>query len=204
LLDILIFITSYTIATLWEHYQHKEILHADSAKVKKWKNSSFWVHQVLYHGGYYAHHIVHHQKTFKTGYTCQFSSPEEQKKLDDFLIEKFGKTDSQQNYGLTINTFYEYAMFILPAFFLLPILAFFLEFYQLVIFTVPLFFPLLLSKYIHPILHTNMKNRHWIYNNFYTRKIYKTHFIHHQDSSKNFNLLLGGDWIMGSYQASKC
>jgi hypothetical protein len=199
-IDILIFFIAYLVATLWEHYQHKHILHADGAKVKRWKNSSFWVHQVLYRGGYYAHHVVHHQKTFQKEYTRQFDSVEQREKLDAFLIKKFGKTDSEQNYGLTINTVYEYAMFVLPAFFLLPILAFSLEFYQLVIFAVPLVLPLLLSKYIHPVLHENRENRHWIYNNFYTRKIYETHYIHHQDDSKNFNLLLGGDWIMGTYE----
>jgi hypothetical protein len=130
-IDILIFFIAYLVATLWEHYQHKHILHADSAKVKRWKNSSFWVHQVLYRGGYYAHHVVHHQKTFQKEYTCQFDSVEQREKLDAFLIKKFGKTDSEQNYGLTINTVYEYAMFVLPAFFLLPILAFFLEFISL-------------------------------------------------------------------------
>ena len=116
-----------------------------------------------------------------------------------FLIKKFGVTERKQNYGLTINTIYEYVMFVLPAFFLLPILAFFLEFYQLVIFALPLVLPLLLSKYIHPILHDDLENKSWIYNNFYTRKIYRTHYVHHQDDSKNFNLLLGGDWVMGTY-----
>lgn len=126
--NILIFLIAYITATLWEHYQHKHILHADSDKVKKWKNSSFWLYQAFYKGGYYAHHIVHHQLTFQKKYTQQFDSIEQRHKLDELLMKKFGKTDDNQNYGLTINTFYEYALFVLPAFFLLPILAFVFNF----------------------------------------------------------------------------
>ena len=140
------FSLGYLVATLWEYYQHKHILHANNTTVKKWQNSSFWVYQVLYRGGYYAHHVVHHKLTFQTEYTIQFDSKEEQGKLDRFLIKKFGKIDREQAYGLTINTIYEYIMFLLPAFFLLPILAFYLDFTQLLIFASPLTFPLLLSK----------------------------------------------------------
>ena len=192
-----VLLSGYFLATLWEHYLHKQVLHASAKRTKRWKESSFSFYRLLYKG-YYSHHVVHHKLTFQQHYHLQFNSQKEQEKLDNFLIKKFGETESKQNYGLTINTLYEYAMFILPAFFLLPILAFFLEFYQLVIFTVPLVLPLLLSKYIHPILHDNLENKSWVYNNFYTRKIYETHYIHHLDDSKNFNLLLGGDWVMGT------
>jgi len=202
-MEVLVFFLGYLVATLWEHYQHKHILHANNTTVKKWQNSSFWVHQVLYRGGYYAHHVVHHKLTFQTEYTIQFDSKEEQEKLDRFLIKKFGKTDREQAYGLTINTIYEYIMFLLPAFFLLPILAFYLDFFQLLIFALPLTFPLLLSKYIHPVLHEKLEEKSWVYNNWYVRLIYETHYIHHQDDSKNFNLLWGGDWLLGTYKRNK-
>jgi len=198
-MDILIFITSYFTATLWEHYLHKEILHARPKKAKKWSK----YYRLLYKG-VYSHHVVHHKKTFQTNYHRQFDSQKQQQELDIHLIEKFGQTNNRRKYGLTINTLWEYSMFMLPWFFMAPLVYLYFELYQFFIFTFTLMLPLLLSKYIHPFLHTDLENKSWIYNNFYTRKIYKTHKNHHQDDTKNFNLLLGGDWIMGSYQASKC
>jgi len=152
------------------------------------------------YNGYYSHHVVYHKLTFQTAYTIQFDSKEEQEKLDRFLIKIFGKTDSKQAYGLTVNSIYEYMMFLLPALVLLPILAFFLDLSEeLLVFALPLTFPLLLSKYIHPVLHDELEEKSWGYNNWYVRLIYKTHYIHHLDDGKNFNLLWGGDWLMGTY-----
>lgn len=185
---MVLLIISYLIATLWEHYLHKEILHVKPKKAKKWQES----YKLLYKG-VYSHHVVHHK---------QFDSQEQREKLDKHLIKKFGQTNDRRQYGLTINTVWEYIMFMLPWFFIAPFVYLYFELYQFIIFTLVLMLPLLLSKFIHPFLHSDLENKSWIYNNFYTRKIYKTHRIHHEDDTKNFNLLLGGDWIMGTYEIS--
>ena len=194
---MLLIITTYLVATLWEQYFHRDILHASSKIVNRWKRSEFVIYNMLYRG-YYAHHIVHHKKTFIKSYTEQFSSKEEKDILDRFLIDKFGSSDESQDYGLTINSFNSYFMFMLPLVLLSPILLYLLESYEFVIVFVVMMFPLLLSKYIHPLLHKEIKDN-WFYNSAYIKLIYKTHYIHHQDDSKNFNLLWGGDWIRGTY-----
>jgi len=196
---LLLIITAYLIATLWEHYFHRDILHASTERLKKWKNSNFWFYRRLYHG-YYSHHVVHHKHTFKSQYTQQFDSPEQKARLDTYLINKFGETNDEQDYGLTINTFNAYSMFMLPWIVLLPVLILTLERYEFVLVTVIMMLPMLLSKYIHPKLHDEIKDNSF-FNNPYIKLIYKTHYIHHQDDTQNFNLLWGGDWLRGSYTA---
>jgi len=195
----LLIIITYLVATLWEQYFHRDILHASSKVLKRWKSSEFVIYKMLYRG-YYGHHVVHHKKTFTKAYTEQFDSKEEKERLDSFLIEKFGGSDDDQDYGLTINDFNSYFMFMFPLIILSPILLYLLEMYEFVIVTVVMMLPLLLSKYIHPLLHGEIKDN-WFYNNAYIKLIYNTHYIHHQDDSKNFNLLWGGDWLRGSYVA---
>lgn len=197
-MTLIIILITYLIATLWEYYLHKEILHANNKKVKKWKHSQNVISRLLYKG-YFSHHTVHHQKTFQKEYHIQFDSDEQQIKLNIYLIKKFGETNDKQNYGLTINTFWEYVMFMLPWFIVAPI-ALYIETYFLILCTLILMLPLLLSKFIHPILHEDKIQKSWIFNNAYIKKIYQTHRIHHEDDTKNFNLLLGADWLMGSYQ----
>jgi len=196
---VLLIIIAYLVATLWEHYFHRDILHASAKVVRKWQNSNFWLDKMWYHG-YYTHHIIHHKKTFQKEYTKQFENKEQKEKLDKYLVDKFGNSEGNRNYGLTVNTIYEYLMFILPLLFLFPILIVLLKLYQIIIFGLVMMLPLLLSKYIHPLLHKEIKND-WFYNNFYIKLIYQTHYIHHKDDSKNFNLLWGGDWIRKSYIA---
>lgn len=198
---VIIIIVAYLIATLWEHYFHSDVLHAHTDVVKRWRGSDFWLYKMLYHG-YYAHHVVHHRLTFQKEYTKQFDTKEQKKKVDDYLVAQFGRTEDSQNYGLTISSIYEYLMFMLPMVFLLPFLIIWLEVFEIVIFTLLMSLPLLLSKYIHPLLHREIEDN-WFYNNAYIKLIYKTHSIHHQNDSKNFNLLWGGDWLRGSYLAPK-
>lgn len=198
-MTITFILTTYLIATLWEHYLHKEILHAKRQKVKYWRNSGGKIGMLLYKG-WYSHHVVHHKKTFQTEYHTQFDSKQQQTNLDTHLINKFNQTNTPQKYGLTINTFWEYVIFMLPWFIVAPISFYLGGYLLLMISTLILMLPLLLSKYIHPFLHEKKTQTSWIYNNVYVKKIYKTHRIHHEDDTKNFNLLLGGDWIMETYQ----
>jgi len=165
----LLIITTYLVATLWEQYFHREFLHASSKVMKRWKGSEFVLYKMLYRG-YYAHHIVHHKKTFTKAYTEQFGSKEEKERVDSFLIEKFGSSDDDQDYGLTINSFNSYFMFMFmfPLIVLSPILLYLLEMYEFVIVTVVMMLPLLLSKYIHPMLHGEIKDN-WFYNNAYIK-----------------------------------
>ena len=135
--------------------------------MKRWKGSEFVLYKMLYRG-YYAHHVVHHKKTFTKAYTEQFGSKEEKERLDSFLIEKFGSSDDDQDYGLTINSFNSYFMFMLPLIVLSPILLYLLEIYEFVIVSVVMMLPLLLSKYIHPMLHKEIKDN-WFYNNAYIK-----------------------------------
>jgi len=81
ILNIVFFLMGYAVATLWEHYLHKQILHAPTKRANRWKESSFSFYRFLYKG-YYSHHVVHHKLTFQQHYHLQFNSQKEQEKLD--------------------------------------------------------------------------------------------------------------------------
>ena len=42
---ILLIITTYLVATLWEQYFHRDVLDASSKVIKRWKSSEFVLYQ---------------------------------------------------------------------------------------------------------------------------------------------------------------
>ena len=198
---ILFFIFGYLIATLWENILHNKILHTKKNTIHFWKrNKHIWLFKQLYYG-YYTHHVIHHQRTFKNNYTEQFINDREKDSLNEDLLKRFGKTEEKRDYGLTIGTYKEYIMFNIPLIFFVFLIYYFTNnFVYIFIFIIPSILATIFSKFIHPYLHKNFtNNKSFLTHNKYFKLIYINHYIHHQDDTKNFNLLPGGDYILNTY-----
>ncbi len=68
----------------------------------------------------------------------------------------------------------------------------------------------LLSRWIHPYLHLDHETAIRCAPSFiaillgtpYFRAVARHHYLHHKYPNKNFNLLLGGDWILGRHRSA--
>src|SRR5262249_22322250 len=66
-----------------------------------------------------------------------------------------------------------------------------------------------LSRWIHPYLHQNRAMPAeeppwwvaWLLRTTYFRAVARHHFLHHKYPDCNFNLLLGGDWLLGVHRS---
>jgi hypothetical protein len=201
LVQLLIIALSYAISSLWENYVHWKILHSNKTNRKKWRRLGYL--GLLLRRAYFSHNIIHHKNTFKENYFEQFKTRKEQIALNKKLPASLREKIINNRYGLTISSSWEIFTFVAPPLVLNTLLFFNLS----SALTVTIFFtisilPAILSKYIHPSLHeesvmlptnTNLWTR-------YKKYIAKCHKIHHEKILKNFNLLPGGDFIVGTYE----
>lgn len=201
LAQLSIIITTYIITSLWETFVHWKILHSNRKVRQLWKKMG--ILGQLPRCAYFSHNIIHHNNTFRESYFLQFANSGEQAKLNNRLPEKLRAQIIHNKYGLTISSFWE--LFTFMAF---PLIfntwLFFKCAHPITLTLIPLISitPALLSKYIHPSLHeietVETKNYSlWVK---YKKFIAKYHKIHHEVGLKNFNLLPGGDFIIGVYQ----
>jgi len=114
------------------------------------------------------------------------------------------------SYGLNISGFWEILVFIG-----VPLSASIVVFYMLSptymwVGAIIAIVPMLLSKYVHPLLHEKRTlsdiSFSWlgvIVSSRYFKYIQRYHFIHHQYSLCNFNLMLGGDYLLGVSRKAK-
>lgn len=191
-------VIAYFITSLWETFIHWRILHATKGSRRIWRK--FGVIGSLLRRAYFSHNIIHHNKTFKDNLFIQFKNKKEQLSLDNKLPQNLRIKIQENKYGLTISTFWEMITFTL-----FPITINTLIFYRyaniitLVIITFISILPALLSRYLHPKLHQQIQN-HTKQNNLfciYFRYIQDYHLTHHRSAMVNFNLLPGGDYILG-------
>ena len=194
----------YMTASVWETLIHWKILHASRRSKLRWKRIGGPFN--LMRKGSFSHNMIHHKKTFKKNYFVQFESKNKKKLLDSKLKSKYGC----YSYGVTASGFWEVFVFIsIPLFFsafIFMLLApAFLPLGLLIAIS-----PMLLSKYIHPILHDRSaidadigKLKFWIVRSRFFNFIQHYHFLHHKYASCNFNLFPGGDLLLGLWKNRK-
>jgi hypothetical protein len=160
---------------------------------------------------YYQHLVIHHHRTFKGNFFDQFRDELEKKELDTWISRKFSKQFSEliwvERYNLTLKGISGTLPFAIP-FTAGPLLigmvfgwtAFFAS-------LLTAFIPVWMSKFIHPLVHLPEETHlahpliQWLMKTSYMKMVFKNHYLHHQQLETNFNLLLGGDYIVGHHRA---
>lgn len=138
----------------------------------------------------------------------QFDSPAQQAALDRRLPPAARARMQASRYGLSVSGAWELATFAaVPVATVLP-MAWLLH---------PVWWPpalllalgpLLMTRFVHPLLHAHpavLRARHgrllrWIVGTRAFRWLRGHHLIHHRRAGERFNLLPGGDWLLGTWR----
>jgi len=201
------FSLGYVIASLVESYMHQHVSDAPNKSVLRWQ-----VYPRLF--GYlirtrYSHHVIHHCRTFKKNFVTQFQDDGEHQRLDEYLAKKgaHGKIIKSSNYAVKLHGSGA-LVFIAPLLPAIPLLFYFFNEWVVAGACMALMLPPLLSNYVHPYLHV----RHcdaicnappivsWLLKTRYFRAMTRNHYMHHRYVAGNYNLLLGGDHLRGTYR----
>lgn len=194
--------------TITESFGHKFFGHPSAWQLKLYFKCPKLFYPML--KAYYHHSVIHHEHTFKENILQQFKNEEDKQKVDAWIRNTFSKSFSalifSEQYNLTLKGISGILPFALP-FTFGPILIFF-SFGKVAFFAslVTAYTPVLMSKYIHPLVHVplGLVDTPWIAKKIsrttYMKKILQNHFLHHKYLDTNFNLLLGGDKILGLYR----
>ena len=205
---VLGFALGYVTVSVIESLLHKHIYHASGLARGFW-NAPFL--GVRMKRAWYSHHVIHHCSTFRTSYVAQFEREEEQISLSKRLTT-MGRADIvQAQFGSTIGSLRGLVRYISPFVPFVAIELFFLPLWPAV--GVLVAFALLptMAQVVHPYVHGRDSNVagapvivRLLLQSRYGTALRIRHWLHHEDPSCNFSLLLGGDEILGaSRRASK-
>lgn len=196
----------YVIITLAESFLHNVVQHG------RGRGRAFWERHPLlcapFRMAHYSHHLIHHCRTYRKDHVTQFRSQEEKKCLDATLRGWFrGELILRERYGTTIEGV-GILQFILPVVPFVPLVYFLFGGYVLAGMMIPFTIYPVMSKYVHPYLHMRYADAlrkappvmRWFLRTRYCRFIYRHHYLHHRYVVCNYNLLWGGDWLLGVHR----
>jgi hypothetical protein len=199
--------TGYLSATLSESTFHRLIGHASPSHQRAWRRipdrfSPF----VLSH---FRHGIIHHHLTFKSNFVTKFADCQEKDRVTALALRK-GDTDiaaDHCDFGLTIGWrgFFYFNLLTLP---FLPVIFLLMGPFCALGYALMLVVTPSLSRWIHPYLHQDLRKTgdnapsalRFLFESGYFRSVRRHHYLHHKYLDCNFNLLLGGDWILGVHR----
>ncbi len=194
----------YLIITVSESFFHRYIQHAPYGVRRQYR--------YLRHLGtslrqaWYSHHVVHHYRTFRHTFTVQFDTVDQQTRLDHHLNEQKMIEIAETDYGVRIGRkakyYIKYMAPTLPLFTLACVTggaAFSLGA------LIPLIIWPMMAQFVHPYLHMrhdDIKTEAPLYARLVSKTTYFKwlaihHWMHHRYEHCNYNLLLGGDVILG-------
>ena len=192
-----------------ESFFHRTIQHA-SPRLRRWYGRAGRPGQALL-DAWYSHHVVHHFLTFRVNHVTQFGSDEERSRLDLRLRSQRANDVIECGYGVILGSqLKDYAKYMAPT---MPI------FVLLCClgggwFTIGAFVPLcvwpLLAQFVHPYLHMrydSVMKRGPILIRVVARTanfkyLAQHHWLHHRYTNCNYNLLLGGDYVLGVHRST--
>jgi hypothetical protein len=200
-------VLGYVIASLTESGLHRLIKHADSEARRSWRK-----HPRLFQPfirAYYSHHIVHHALTFRKDFVTQFRSTDEKATLDRQLTGPLGDLIRRECYGLTLRGTGIIA-FNVPILPFVPLIGFTLGPWFLLGALPGLFAYSAITIFIHPYLHrryTEALNEappvlRWLLRTRFIKAAARNHYLHHRYLRCNYNLLLGGDYVLGQHRGA--
>ncbi|SFE21309.1 hypothetical protein [Nitrosomonas sp. Nm166] len=199
-------ILGYVFFSIFESIAHKYLLHA------KRRTRIYW-HKLGYLGKYinnswFSHHVVHHHKTFRTNHVTLFDSKQQEKELNQLLIENNKREIIHSSYGLRIGNIYEKIRYLYPHFLWLLIVCYAGGGYFTLGILVPLFFYIWIAEYVHPYIHLPYRKAidiaspimRLVIKTKYFKYLARHHYLHHKYLNCNFSLMLGADWFLGCHR----
>ncbi|HYO59347.1 hypothetical protein [Archangium sp.] len=198
-------VLGYLIVSVAESFLHNTVQHGRTSMRRVWEK-----HQALFGPflrAYFSHHIIHHCRTFRQDHVTQFRGPEEKARLDATLSGFHGELIKRERYGVSLSDV-GILMFILPVIGFLPPIYYFLGGWVFAGVLLPYALYPAASKFLHPYLHMRYEDAlrtvpgplRWFLRTRYCRFIYRHHYLHHRYVRCNYNLLFGGDWLLGVHR----
>lgn len=157
---------------------------------------------------WFSHHVVHHYMTFRHDYTTQFLDNREIIKVNSIITSKGYDEIIRQSHGLRVGGVLDFIRFVCPT---IPVILFetwigwdWFSFGPLL----PVILMPLASHFIHPYTHMSHERAlaeapailRPIIKTKYFKHITIHHWMHHKYVHCNYNLLPGGDYILGVYR----
>ncbi len=199
-------ILGYLVASFLESSLHRAIHHAGP------RMRRFWTHYPRIGGpfrrAYFSHGIIHHRWTFRRDFVTQFHSDDERKRLDEKIPVDQGVLIRRERYGLTLRG-QGVVWFNLPILLCLPLIGFAWGPWVLLGALPGLAAYSCITIFVHPYLHQPHCEMpvdgslllRWILQTDYVKYLRRYHYLHHHYPDCNFNLLLGGDFVLGRYRS---
>jgi hypothetical protein len=197
------FVISYAAASLSEAFLHRTVGHA-TTRVRR-----IWARYPRFCGfltrAHYRHAVVHHGLTFAQDHVTQFSDDDDKARVDAIVASRCDHRIKEERYGLSVGL-RSLLTFNAPALPMLPVLYWLCGPYACLGAAPPLLSMPLLSMLIHPYLHLSHSDAlrlsprptAFLLKTRYFRIVARYHYMHHLYPRFNFNLLLGGDWLLGT------
>ncbi len=153
----------------------------------------------------YQHLVIHHHKSFKSGFFDQFNDEEEKRVVDTWIAQHFESDFASlvwaERYNLTLKGFVGTIPFAIPFCFGPLVIGLLLGPVACGASLLCAFIPVWMSKFVHPLIHLPEETQNagpfvkWLMRTRYMRRVFINHYLHHQELETNFNLLLGGDYL---------
>lgn len=195
----------YVLVSLLESTFHRVIYHACPHTRRLW--ARYPLLGGPFRRAYFSHGIVHHCWTFRRDFVTQFTGGHERERLDHRMRGPQGSLIRREHYGMTLRG-------VGIVWFNFPILPFVLLIglvvgpWELVGMLPALAAYTCLAMVVHPYLHKPHGDvagasplLRSILETGYVRFLRRHHYLHHRYPDCNFNLLLGGDLLLGRHRA---
>jgi hypothetical protein len=204
---ILGFVGGHFTVSVCESIFHRTIQHA-SPKLRHWYGKAGIIGQALL-DAWYSHHGVHHLLTFRANHVTQFASDEERTRLNSRLKTKRANDIIERRYGVILGSRPKsYAKYVAPTLLFFVPLCFLGGGWFTVGACVPFCIWPLLAQFVHPYLHmpygSVMKQGPIVIRALartaYFKYLARHHWLHHRYIDCNYNLLLGGDYVLGVHR----
>jgi len=198
----------YVVVSVCEAFFHRTIQHA-AAALRAVYGKFGWLGRALLRA-WYAHHVVHHHLTFRSNHVTQFSRHDERPRLDTFLVSRGKQHIIAKEYGSRIGpSLRDYLLYMTPT------LSIFIPVCWVggTDFTcgalIPLIIWLVLAQFVHPYIHMEYSQisstapliLRAFSTTLYFRYLASHHWLHHRYEDCNYNLLLGGDIVLGFHRS---
>jgi hypothetical protein len=200
-------IVGYLLVSVTESLSHNKLLHANKRRVKTWEKLG--KPGVYMHSSWYSHHVVHHHLTFKKNHVTMFESESEERKLREYLLLKQKEEVVLDSYGLRIGSFKKKIEYLYTHILQLTLVCYFGGLWFTTGVSLIIVFYIWLAEYLHPYTHLpyseSLKSASVLMRPFirsrYFKYLLQHHYLHHKYKDCNFNLVLGGDFLLRSHRS---
>lgn len=200
-------LVGYLVVSICESFFHRTMGHTSACLRKLCRSSGMAGGLIL--RAWYSHCVIHHFGTYCENHVTQFSSAEEETRLRRKLAAVGKGHIPAQDYGLRVGGPAEFLRYVAPTLPFVALVCWFGGGWFSLGAVVPLIVMPLMSEFIHPLLHLTYDEACEAAPPFlkplvatrYFRYVACYHWLHHRHLDVNFNLMLGGDYILGRHRA---